>query len=148
MGSNVGDQINTEIITGNLGRSPEIKTFDSGKRKASLRVAVYCGGSGDDKRTLWIDATYWADEGADLVMDVLALMETGERVIIHGRPDVEKWKGRDGDDKERRVLNAWAIMRAPRSQPAERTEPESGYSGARTSSSEPVGDDDDPGPSW
>ena len=142
----MGDQINTEIVTGNLGRSPEIKTFDSGKRKASLRVAVYCGGKGDDKRTLWIDATYWADEGADMVMDVLALMETGERVIIHGRPDLERWKGRDGDMKERRVLNAWAIMRAPRSQPESRTEPESGNDGGTSGSQ--YYDDDDPGPSW
>ena len=120
-------EINLEIITGNLARSPEIHVFDSGKRKASLRIGCYCGGRGDDARTLWVDAVYWPRDGHDMIFDALELMEKGDRVIVQGRPDIEQWAGREGP-REKRILVAFAIMRVPREQrseapPAQRDEP-------------------------
>ena len=134
----MADSINREILTGNLGRSPEVKTFDSGKRKVNLRIGVYCGGKGDDKRTQWRDVVLWSRDGTDLAFDAVCLLESGDRVIVDGSPDVERWTGRDGEAKEKHITKAWAILLSPRARQRAREQRDDG----------PPMDDGDPGPEW
>ena len=137
--------MNKVILYGNLGGDVELRTTGSGKAVANFTLAT---SNGKDRDPDWHKIVVW-EQGAEIAND---RGYTGVRALVEGRLTYRTWEDKDGQKRTVAEVIAfrveWPTKTPEREQPESRTEPESGYSGARTSSSEPVGDDDDPGPSW
>lgn len=87
--------LNRVVITGRLGRDPEVKYIPSGMAVCQLNLAV--GSSWFDKasnqrkeKTTWVDVTCWG-KTAELAGEYLA---KGREVGIDGRLEMDEW-----DDK-------------------------------------------------
>ena len=94
---------NQVSLTGNLGDFPEIRYFESGKSKASFRIAV---STGKDKSPDWFDVECW-NESAERVMQRLS---KGSRVVVSGSLKQERWQdSKSGARRSKVVLNAEAI---------------------------------------
>lgn len=90
---------NNVQLVGNLGKDPEVKTLDSGKKVASLSIA--CNESYTDSEgrkietTQWFTATAW-DGLANLAEKY---MVKGKQVAISGRLVNRTWTGKDGKSR-------------------------------------------------
>ncbi len=88
--------INKFIGIGNLGKDPEIKTFDSGNKLASFSVATSREWkdkeSGEKKsETEWINCVVWG-KLADVVEQYV---KKGNKIYIEGRLKTRSWE-KDG----------------------------------------------------
>ena len=105
---------NQTSLTGNLGDSPEVRYFESGRSKASFRIAV---STGKDKSPDWFDVECW-NQSAERAMQRLS---KGSRVVVSGSLKQERWQDRQsGTQRSKVVLNAESIEiieRAPQQQP-------------------------------
>jgi single-strand DNA-binding protein len=81
---------NLVIITGRLGRDPEIRNTPSGKEVASFSIAVK-GGTKDKPKTFWFDVTCWQD----LATWVAKALHKGDEVTAIGRLEVEEYTNRE-----------------------------------------------------
>jgi single-strand DNA-binding protein len=77
------------VIMGGLGRDPEIRATQSGKRIASLSLAVE-EGFGDKAQTVWYGIVVFGE----LVDFVEKYLKKGKTVIVSGRLQTSSW-----DDK-------------------------------------------------
>ena len=94
---------NQASLTGNLGDFPEIRYFESGKSKASFRIAV---SAGKDKSPDWFEVECW-NQSAERAMQRLS---KGSRVVVTGSLKQERWQDRQtGTQRSKVVLNAEAI---------------------------------------
>lgn len=93
--------INNVVLTGRLGRDPEVKTTSSGKSVATFSVAVD-DGYGDNKTTSWVRVVAW-EKTADAVGEYL---HKGSLVGVSGRLQEQKWE-KDGEKKS--ILQVVAI---------------------------------------
>ena len=94
---------NQVSLTGNLGDFPEIRYFESGKSKASFRIAV---STGKDKSPDWFDIECW-NKSAERAMQRLS---KGSRIIVSGSLKQERWQDRQtGVQRSKVVLNAESI---------------------------------------
>jgi len=81
------------IITGNVGRQPELKTTRSGKPMATFSVAsTYKGKDQPEGQTTWVEVVCF-DEQADVVVQGL---HKGDRVVVTGRLALETYTKNDG----------------------------------------------------
>ena len=78
-------------ITGNVGRTPELRVTKTGKQMANFSVASTAK-SGDGEQTTWIDVAVF-DEQADIVSETL---QPGDRVVIRGSLQLETYTKKDG----------------------------------------------------
>ena len=84
------------IVTGRLGRDPELKTLAGGKRVTKVSVAVdYKVRGREEKHTEWVPLTAWDD-----LAEELAAKRKGEPITVHGRRTYDVWTGRDGVTRE------------------------------------------------
>lgn len=86
--------MNNIILSGNLGKDPELKTLPSGKKVCKFSLASR-DKRGDKDLTEWSNITvfgYRAEKCAQF-------LERGSSVILTGRKVTNKWKGKDGNDK-------------------------------------------------
>jgi len=101
---------NQASLTGNLGRDPEIRYFESGKSLAQFSIAV---STGRDKPADWFDVECW-NKAAERAMQRLS---KGSRVVVSGSLRQERWQDRQtGAQRSKVVLNAESveiIERAP-----------------------------------
>lgn len=84
----------TATVTGNVGKSPEFKTTASGKAMAVFSVASTQKREGKEPQTTWVDVTCF-DEQADVVSQHL---RKGERVVVSGRMQMDKFTRKDGTE--------------------------------------------------
>ena len=89
--------LNKAIVIGNLGKDPEIRTFQNGGRAASFSVAT--SESWKDKetgerkeRTEWHRVSVVND---GLVTVVEKYLRKGSKVYVEGRMETRKWTDRD-----------------------------------------------------
>ncbi len=86
-------------LIGNLGNSPEVKTFESGKKKASFRMAtteVYRNAKGEKvKETTWHNLIVWG-KLADIAEKHLT---AGKEVAIEGKLINRSYDDKDGTKK-------------------------------------------------
>lgn len=86
-------------LIGNLGNTPEVKTFDSGKKKASFRMAtteVYRNAKGEKvKETTWHNLIVWG-KLADIAEKHLTV---GKEVAIEGKLINRSYDDKDGNKK-------------------------------------------------
>lgn len=93
--------LNKVILIGNLGKDPEIRTFQSGGRVANFSVAT--SESWKDKATgEKKEKTEWhrvsvMNEG--LVGVIERYVKKGTKVYIEGKLQTRKWSGEDGVER-------------------------------------------------
>lgn len=89
--------INKVQLTGNIGKKPEIKTFESGNKLARFSMATneeYTTKKGDKaKETQWHNITVWGK-----LADLVEGLEQGTQVSIEGRLVTRSYE-KDGQKK-------------------------------------------------
>ena len=93
--------VNKVIILGNLGRDPEIRTFQNGGKVCNLRIATSetwkDKASGERKeRTEWHSVAIFSEPLARVAEQYL---RKGSKVYIEGQLETRKWQDQSGQDK-------------------------------------------------
>ncbi|HJS33838.1 MAG TPA: single-stranded DNA-binding protein [Alphaproteobacteria bacterium] len=93
--------VNKVIIIGNLGRDPEIRTFQNGGRVANLSVATSESwrdrSSGERKeKTEWHRVVIFNEK---LVEVVEKYLRKGAKVYLEGQLETRKWTDQSGAEK-------------------------------------------------
>jgi single-strand DNA-binding protein len=93
--------VNKVIIVGNLGKDPEIRTFQNGGRVASFSVATSENwkdkATGERKeKTEWHRVSVTNDA---LVGIVEKYIKKGSKVYIEGQLETRKWTDKEGQEK-------------------------------------------------
>jgi len=93
--------VNKVIIVGNLGRDPEVRTFQNGGRVVNLRIATSDTwkdkDSGERKeRTEWHSVAIMNDGLGKIAEQYL---RKGSTVYIEGQLETRKWQDQSGADK-------------------------------------------------
>jgi len=93
--------VNKVIIVGNLGRDPEIRTFQNGGKVCNLRLATSQKwsdkNSGERKeRTEWHSVAIFSEPLARVAEQYL---RKGSKVYIEGQLETRKWQDQSGQDK-------------------------------------------------
>jgi len=85
-------------LTGNLGMKPELITFNSGKMKTELRVAIRQ--QDKDAPAFWVQVDLW-DKSAQYAADYLNI---GDTIYAQGTIKEEKFTRRNGEAGHKVVL--------------------------------------------
>ena len=93
--------VNKVIVIGNLGRDPEVRSFDNGGQICNLRVATSQTwkdkSTGERKeRTEWHSVTIHNDALIRLAEQYLS---KGSKVYIEGQLETRKWQDQSGQDR-------------------------------------------------
>jgi len=93
--------VNKVIIVGNLGRDPEVRTFQNGGRIVNLRIATSetwkDKDSGERKeRTEWHSVAIMNEPLGKIAEQYL---RKGSTVYIEGQLETRKWQDQSGADK-------------------------------------------------
>ena len=93
--------VNKVILVGNLGKDPEIRSFQNGDKVASFSIATSESwkdkGSGERKeKTEWHRVSV-LNQG--LVKVVENYIKKGSKVYIEGQLETRKWNDKDGQEK-------------------------------------------------
>jgi len=93
--------VNKVIIVGNLGRDPEVRTFQNGGKVCNLRVATSeqwrDKNSGERReRTEWHSVAIFNERLADLAAQYL---KKGSKVYLEGQLETRKWQDQNGQDR-------------------------------------------------
>lgn len=93
--------VNKVILIGNLGRDPEIRTFQNGGKVANLRIATsenWKDRTTGERR----EKTEWhsvAITSEGLVNVVERFLKKGSKVYIEGQLETRKWQDQSGQDR-------------------------------------------------
>lgn len=93
--------VNKCIIVGNLGRDPEVRSFQNGSKVVSLRIATSESwtdkASGERKeRTEWHAVSIFNEPLGKIAEQYL---RKGSKVYIEGQLETRKWQDQSGADK-------------------------------------------------
>lgn len=93
--------VNKVIIVGNLGRDPEVRTFQNGGKVVNLRIATSESwrdkATGERKeRTEWHSVAITAEGPAKVAEQYL---KKGSTVYIEGQLETRKWQDQSGADR-------------------------------------------------
>ena len=89
------------LIIGNLGRDPEIRSFQDGKKVCNLRVATSKSwkdrATGEKKeRTEWHQVSIYQEGGVRFMEQYAA---KGTKVLVIGELETRKWQDQSGQDR-------------------------------------------------
>jgi len=82
------------IVTGNLGRDPELKETRTGKKMATFSVASTMKRDGKDAETTWLDVVCF-DQLAEAAH---GSFRKGMKVVMYGQLSTETFRRNDGSD--------------------------------------------------
>ena len=85
---------NVVVLTGRLGKDPELKSTNTGKALAKFSIAVD-DGWGEKKKTDWWDVEVWGKTAEA----VGRLVTAGKRVTVTGALKQETWQDKQTGDK-------------------------------------------------
>lgn len=93
--------VNKVIIVGNLGRDPEVRSFQNGGKVVNLRIATSENWrdkqSGERKeRTEWHSVAIFNENLAKVAEQYL---KKGSKVYIEGQLETRKWQDQSGQDR-------------------------------------------------
>ena len=93
--------VNKVILVGNLGRDPEVRSFQSGGKVVNLRIATSetwkDKASGERKeRTEWHSVAIFNEPVGKIAEQYL---RKGSKVYIEGQLETRKWQDQSGADK-------------------------------------------------
>ena len=93
--------VNKVILVGNLGRDPEVRTFQNGGKVCNLRVAT--SENWKDKqtgerreRTEWHSVAIFSE---GLVRVAEQYLRKGSKIYIEGKLQTRKWQDQSGQDR-------------------------------------------------
>ena len=104
-------------LTGNLGMKPELKTFNSGKMKTELRVAVRQ--QDKDAPAFWVQVDLW-DKSAEYAANYL---DKGDSIYAQGTIKEEFFTRRNGEAGHKIVLQYARIELIKSSTPKQEISP-------------------------
>ncbi len=91
--------VNKVILIGNLGRDPEVQTFENGLKKATFTLATtetYKSREGArEQHTEWHRIVLWRAL-ADIAETYL---KKGNQIFLEGRIRTNQWKDKDGNPR-------------------------------------------------
>lgn len=93
--------VNKVILIGNLGRDPEVRTFQNGGKVCNLRIATSetwkDRNTGERReRTEWHSVAIFNENLARLAEQYL---KKGSKVYIEGKLETRKWQDQSGQDR-------------------------------------------------
>ena len=93
--------VNKVILVGNLGKDPEVKSFQNGGRVANFSIATSDSwrdkATGDRKeKTEWHNVVINND---NLIPIAEKYLRKGSKVYVEGKLQTRKWQDRDGNDR-------------------------------------------------
>lgn len=93
--------VNKVILIGNLGRDPEVRTFQNGGKVVNLRIATSerwkDKGSGEPReRTEWHSVAIFNENLGRIAEQYL---KKGSNVYIEGQLETRKWQDQSGQDR-------------------------------------------------
>lgn len=93
--------VNKVILVGNLGRDPEVRTFQNGGQVCNLRIATSESwkdrSTGERKeRTEWHSVAIFSEPLARTAEQYLT---KGSKVYIEGQLETRKWQDQSGQDR-------------------------------------------------
>jgi len=93
--------VNKVILIGNLGRDPEVRTFQDGGKLCNLRVATSetwkDRNTGERReRTEWHNVTL---RGDGLVRVAEQYLRKGSKIYVEGQLQTRKWQDQSGQDR-------------------------------------------------
>ncbi|MEL6565819.1 MAG: single-stranded DNA-binding protein [Pseudomonadota bacterium] len=93
--------VNKVILIGNLGRDPEVRTFQNGGKVCNLRIATSENwkdrNTGERKeRTEWHSVAIFSEPLARVAEQYL---RKGSKVYIEGQLETRKWQDQSGQDR-------------------------------------------------
>lgn len=93
--------VNKVIIVGNLGRDPEVRTFQNGGKVCNLRVATSENwkdrNTGERReKTEWHSVAIFSEP---LVRIAEQYLKKGSKVYIEGQLETRKWQDQSGQDR-------------------------------------------------
>ncbi len=93
--------VNKVILVGNLGRDPEVRSFQSGGKVCNLRIATSENwrdkATGERKeRTEWHSVAIFNE---NLVRVAEQYLRKGSKVYIEGQLETRKWQDQSGQDR-------------------------------------------------
>lgn len=100
--------MSTTTAAGNI-TEPVLRFTQSGKAILSFGLAMTRKVNGE-KQTTWIDVKAWGTLGENLAAE----LQKGDRVIVAGKLEQEKWTDKDGKERSKIVLVADDAGRSPR----------------------------------
>jgi single-strand DNA-binding protein len=100
-GKYMAGSVNKVILLGNLGKDPEIKSFQNGGRIANFSIATSENwkdkNTGERKeRTEWHNIVIQSD---GLVGVVERFLKKGSKIYIEGQLRTRKWQDKEGNDR-------------------------------------------------
>jgi single-strand DNA-binding protein len=98
---NMAGSVNKVIIVGNLGRDPEVRSFQNGGKVVNLRIATSetwrDKSSGERKeRTEWHSVAIFNENIAKVAEQYL---KKGSKVYVEGQLETRKWQDQSGQDR-------------------------------------------------
>jgi single-strand DNA-binding protein len=100
--------MNIAILTGNLGRDPELRQHN-GDNILNFAIGVAIG-TKDKPETMWVDCALWGKRATTLQQ----YMAKGQRVTVSGPIKLEEYKAKDGTPKTRLRLSVDQIDLPPK----------------------------------
>ncbi len=93
--------VNKVILVGNLGRDPEVRTFQNGGKVCNLRIATSENwrdrNTGERReKTEWHSVAIFAEPLARIAEQYL---RKGSKVYIEGQLETRKWQDQSGQDR-------------------------------------------------
>ena len=93
--------VNKVILVGNLGRDPEVRTFQNGGKVCNLRIATSetwkDRNTGERReRTEWHSVAIYSEP---LVRIAEQYLRKGSKVYIEGQLETRKWQDQSGQDR-------------------------------------------------
>jgi single-strand DNA-binding protein len=93
--------VNKVILVGNLGRDPEVRTFQNGGKVCNLRIATSENwkdkNTGERReRTEWHSVAIFSEPLARIAEQYL---RKGSKVYLEGQLETRKWQDQSGQDK-------------------------------------------------
>lgn len=92
--------LNRVQLIGNLGRDPEVRTTETGKRVVTLNVATtesWKDQSGNRvERTEWHRVVIWNDALGEIAEKYLS---KGSKIFLEGQIRTRKWQDQSGQDR-------------------------------------------------
>ena len=104
--------LNKVQLIGNLGRDPEVRSTQSGKKVVTLNIATgesWKDASGNKvERTEWHRVVIWNEGLGEIAEKYLA---KGAKVYVEGKLTTRKWQDQDGNDRYSTEIHLDALQR-------------------------------------
>lgn len=90
--------VNVCVLSGNLTRDPEEKTFNSGAKVVKFSLAVTNRRGKDKEEVFFVDFESWEERNSDFLMKYV---KKGSNVLVTGELKEDSWEDKDGEKRKK-----------------------------------------------